>query len=191
SPYIDPKSGVSARLSISALENLISTAERRMLKSGATHTSVRLSDFMGVIPAITGKVELVYEGEQEGSLFVAQELIDQAIESLFPKYFPEIKKLERPDQPNAYDEVVQWFFAGSGLQLFDDTSNEEYQSELNQIEPLEALVEKYQPDYPKKDVNFLKEFALWGMVVFKKLSKRRVSEGYQFKDPYGSYISDL
>lgn len=191
SPYIDPKSGVSARLSISALENLISTAERRMLKSGASETSVRLSDFMGVIPAITGKVELVYEGEQEGTLFVAQELMDQAIESLFPLYFPEIKKLERPDQPNAYDEIVQWFFAGSGFELFDETSDEDYKRQLSQIEPLDALIEKYQPDYPKKDINFLKEFVLWGMVVFKKLSKRRVYEGYQFKDPYGSYISDL
>src|SRR5690606_40966070 len=98
-----------------------------------------------ILPAITGKVELVYEGEQEGSLFVAQELIDQAIESLFPKYFPEIKKLERPDQPNAYDEVVQWFFAGSGLQLFDETSDVDYQRQLSQIEPLDALIEKYQP----------------------------------------------
>jgi magnesium chelatase subunit I len=191
SPYIDPKSGVSARLSISALENLISTAERRMLKNGATHTSVRLSDFMGVIPAITGKVELVYEGEQEGAVFVAEELIDQAIQSLFPLYFPEIKKLERPDQTNAYDEVVQWFFAGSGLQLFDETSDADYQKQLNEIEPLAELIQKYQPDYELKDINFLKEFALWGMVVFKKLSKRRVSEGYQFKDPYGSFISDL
>lgn len=191
SPYIDPKSGVSARLSISALENLISTAERRMLKSGTSNTSVRLSDFMGVIPAITGKVELVYEGEQEGAIFVAEELIDQAIQSLFPLYFPEIQKLERPDQPNAYDEVVQWFFAGSGLQLFDETSDADYEQQLNQIEPLDTLIQKYQPDYQYKDILFLKEFVLWGMVVFKKLSKRRVSEGYQFKDPYGSYISDL
>lgn len=191
SPYIDPKSGVSARLSISALENLISTAERRMLKSGTSNTNVRLSDFMGVIPAITGKVELVYEGEQEGAIFVAEELIDQAIQSLFPLYFPEIQKLERPDQPNAYDEVVQWFFAGSGLQLFDETSDADYEKQLNQIEPLDALIQKYQPDYQYKDILFLKEFVLWGMVVFKKLSKRRVSEGYQFKDPYGSYISDL
>lgn len=191
SPYIDPKSGVSARLSISALENLISTAERRMLKNSNTHTSVRLSDFMGVIPAITGKVELVYEGEQEGASFVAEQLIDQAIQSLFPIYFPEIKKLERPNQPNAYDQVVQWFFAGSGLQLFDDTSDADYKQQLEGVKPLDDLIQKYQADYPKKDVLFLKEFILWGLVVFKKLSKRRVSEGYQFKDPYGSYISDL
>lgn len=191
SPYIDPKSGVSARLSITALENLISTAERRMLKSGSTNTSIRLSDFMGVIPAITGKVELVYEGEQEGAIYVAEELMDQAIQSLFPLYFPEIQKLERPDQPNAYDDVVQWFFEGSGFQLFDEISDADYKHQLEQVAPLDALIEKYQPGYQPKDINFLKEFVLWGMVAFKKLSKRRVSEGYQFKDPYGSYISDL
>jgi len=64
SEFIDGKSGVSARMSITAYENLISTAERRALLNGSDQTVVRLSDFMGIIPAITGKVELVYEGEQ-------------------------------------------------------------------------------------------------------------------------------
>ena len=66
SEYVDAKSGVSARLTISAYENLISAAELRILKSGEKSTFARISDFTGVIPAITGKVELVYEGEQEG-----------------------------------------------------------------------------------------------------------------------------
>jgi magnesium chelatase subunit I len=95
SEYIDNKSGVSARLSITAYENLISTAERRALKSGSSNTTVRLSDFMGIIPAITGKVELVYEGEQEGAAIVAQHLINDAIKSYFPAYFPKIEKLEK------------------------------------------------------------------------------------------------
>ena len=64
SEFIDAKSGVSARLSISALENLLSTAERRALISGDALTTLRLSDFVGIVPAITGKVELVYEGCQ-------------------------------------------------------------------------------------------------------------------------------
>src|SRR5690606_1681055 len=64
SEYVDEKSGVSARMSITAFQNLLSTAELRMLKNGAQTTSIRLSDFMGIVPAITGKVELVYEGEQ-------------------------------------------------------------------------------------------------------------------------------
>jgi magnesium chelatase subunit I len=88
SEYVDAKSGVSARLSITAFENLLSTAERRALKTGAEKTTLRLSDFMGIIPAITGKVELVYEGEQEGAGAVAQHLIGDAIKTFFSLYFP-------------------------------------------------------------------------------------------------------
>ena len=66
SEYVDIKSGVSARTSITGYENLLSTAERRILSSGEEGTTVRMSDFMGVVPSITGKIELVYEGEQEG-----------------------------------------------------------------------------------------------------------------------------
>ncbi|MDP4822250.1 MAG: sigma 54-interacting transcriptional regulator, partial [Saprospiraceae bacterium] len=75
SEFIDEKSGVSARLSISAYENLVSTAERRMLINGESHTQARITDFWGVVPSITGKVELVYEGEQEGPYTVAMSLI--------------------------------------------------------------------------------------------------------------------
>src|SRR5690606_12605576 len=102
SEYIDNKSGVSARMSITAYENLLSTAERRALKSGAESTTVRLADFMGIIPAITGKVELVYEGEQEGAAVVAQHLIGDAVKSFFPMFFPKIEKLERQDQESPY-----------------------------------------------------------------------------------------
>ena len=70
SEFVDEKSGVSARLSISAYENLMSTAERRMLINGEKSTTIRISDLWGIVPAITGKVELVYEGEQEGADFV-------------------------------------------------------------------------------------------------------------------------
>ena len=79
SEYIDAKSGVSARLSISAYENLLSAAERRSILNGDDETIIRLSDFDGIIPAITGKVELVYEGEQEGAKMVAENLIKKAI----------------------------------------------------------------------------------------------------------------
>ena len=191
SEYIDNKSGISARLSISAFENLMSTAERRMLRNGESKTSIRLSDFMGVIPAITGKVELVYEGEQEGAAYVAHQLIGNAIKTIFPQYFPKIDKLERPNAPSPYDDVVTWFFEGSGFELLDDVSDEDYKKTLNDIKPLEDLIQKHQADINKEDAYFLKEFLLWGLVEFKKLSKHRFTEGYQFKDPYGSYISGL
>ncbi|MGB4545738.1 MAG: magnesium chelatase, partial [Flavobacteriaceae bacterium] len=97
SDYIDAKSGVSARMSITAFQNLMSTAERRLLLSDEESTTIRLSDFTGIYPAITGKVELVYEGEQEGADFVAQHLLESAIKTLFDARFPKIKKLEKKD----------------------------------------------------------------------------------------------
>lgn len=191
SEYIDNKSGVSARMSITAYENLLSTAERRALKAGIDKTTVRLSDFMGIIPAITGKVELVYEGEQEGAAFVAQNLIGSAIHTFFPGYFPKIEKLEKPNEKTAYSDLIEWFFAESGFELLDDSSDEEYERILGAIKPLEILIKKYQPELPKEDKLFMKEFILWALVEYKKLSKDRIAEGYQFKDIYGSYISKL
>ncbi len=191
SEFIDNKSGVSARLSITAFENLLSTAERRALKSGADKTSLRLSDFMGIIPAITGKVELVYEGEQEGAAIVAQHLIGDAIRTFLPGYFPKIEKLEKQDVKTPYTDTLEWFFAESGFELLDDCLDEEYKTILDSIAPLEVLIQKYQPQLEKKDSYFMKEFILWGLVEYKKLSKDRFTEGYQFRDLYGSYISKL
>jgi magnesium chelatase subunit I len=191
SEYIDAKSGVSARMSITAFENLLSTAERRALLAGNDKTSVRLSDFMGIIPAITGKVELVYEGEQEGAAVVAQYLISDAIKTFFPAFFPKIEKLERDADSSPYAKILEWFFAETGFELLDDASDEEYKNQLDAIKPLEDLIQKYQPEFPLEDKYFLKEFVLWGLVEFDKLSKDRVEVGYQFKDLYSSYINKL
>jgi magnesium chelatase subunit I len=191
SDYIDVKSGVSARMTITAYENLISTAERRALKQGLDTTTVRLSDFMGIIPAITGKVELVYEGEQVGAAGVALDLISDAIHEFFPAYFPKIEKLERNDELSPYANLLEWFFTESGFELLDDATDEEYKKQLDAVLPLNDLVQKYQPELPMEDLYFLKEFVLWGLVEFDKLSKDRVAVGYQFKDLYGSYISKL
>lgn len=192
SEHIDDKSGVSARLSITAFENLLSTAERRAIIAGNENTTVRLSDFMGITPSITGKVELVYEGEQEGAFFVATTLISNAIQTLFPNYFPKIEKLERPDENTPYDEVINWFFDGEGFELSDDLPDSEYKEKLNAIKPLASLLDKYQPEVADlSDRYFMMEFILWGLVEHKKLSKKRFTKGYQFKDLYGSYISGL
>jgi magnesium chelatase subunit I len=191
SEYIDAKSGVSARMSITAYENLISSAERRALMNGNDTTSVRLSDFMGIIPAITGKVELVYEGEQEGAAVVAQHLISDAIKSFFPAFFPKIEKLERDADASPYAKILEWFFAETGFELLDDATDEVYKKQLDTIQPLEDLIQKYQPNFPTQDNYFLKELVLWGLVEFNKLSKERFNEGYQFKDLYSSFITKL
>lgn len=191
SEYVDAKSGVSARMSITAFENLLSTAERRAIKSGDDKTSVRLTDFMGVIPSITGKIELVYEGEQEGAGFVAETLVEEAIKSIFPHYFPKIDKLQRKDAETEYDELIHWFFEGEGFDLLDEDTDDEYRSKLDSVTPLGALLKEYQPNISKEDSYFMKELLLWGLVAHKKLSKQRFVQGYQFKDLYGSYIRGL
>jgi len=191
SEFIDYKSGVSARMSITAFENLLSAAERRAIRNGEEKTLLRFGDFLGVIPSITGKVELVYEGEQEGAAFVAQQLIGDSVKTLFPDYFPEIEKLQKPDATTPYDDLIEWFFESSGFELPDDLSDTEYKEKLDAIEPLNKLIEKYQPEIQKEDAYFLKEFLLWALVEYKKLSKKRFSKGLQFKDIYGSYISGL
>jgi magnesium chelatase subunit I len=192
SEYIDAKSGVSARLSISAFENLLSTAERRALLSGDEKTMIRLSDFDGIIPAITGKVELVYEGEQEGAHVVADGLIKKAVTTLFPIYFPEIKKLEKQGEETPYDDIISWFFnTEEDFELLDDHTEEQYKAELDKVKPLDQFIKEQQPNMNEADTYFMKEFILWALVEYKKLSKYRFAEGTQFKDPYGSFISGL
>ncbi|MBL6594384.1 MAG: sigma 54-interacting transcriptional regulator [Flavobacteriales bacterium] len=191
SEYIDEKSGVSARLSISALENLLSSAEQRLLRNNESKTTVRLSDFSSIIPAITGKVELVYEGEQEGAEFVANKLIDSAIKTLFEKNFPKIEKLEKQGANTPYDDLVSWFFNESKFEILNGISEKEYQKKLLSIEPLNKLLKEYHPEALKEDIYFLNEFVLWGLVQFKKLSKVEYSEGIEIQDPYGDYIKNI
>jgi len=191
SEYIDVKSGVSARMSISVLENLLSTAERRSLLTEDTTTTVRLLDFFGTIPAITGKVELVYEGEQEGADGVAQILISDAVKTIFVELFPEIKKLTKSDEETPYDGISQWFYKENNVELLDDMDDSYFKAQIDLITPLESLVSKYQPDFPAKDKYFLKELILWALSEFKVLNKERFTKGYQFNDPLADYLKGI
>ncbi len=189
SEYIDHKSGVSARMSITAYENLISTAERRALMNNEKETTVRYSDLIGMIPSITGKMELVYEGEQEGTSFVAQHLISEATKTLFLQYFPKVEKLKKQDQATPYDEVLKWFFEADAIELTDDANEETYETALLSIKPLDILLHKYQPKVASIDAPFLMEFILWALVEFKQLSKKRTTDGLSFNDAYDSLLS--
>jgi len=181
SEYVDYKSGVSARMSITAFENLLSTAERRALITGDEKTTVRLSDFVGIIPAITGKVELVYEGEQEGAEAVAELLIDNAVRTLFGLLYPKIEKLHKRDAETPYDSVIDWFLDDKGfLEITDNSSDENYSKQLNVITPLDDLINSYRPETDEKDRLFMKEFILWGLSVSKKLNKERFKTGVFF-----------
>jgi magnesium chelatase subunit I len=185
SEYIDHKSGVSARMSISMLESLVSTAERRALLNKEAKTTVRLADFMGIIPAITGKVELVYEGEQEGAAFVAEQLIGQAIKTFLPGLFPKIEKLSKKIEDTPYTALMEAIYAGGGLVLYDESSDKEYQDTLNSLKPLNELVKKYQGGIDPADNYFIKEFLLWALAEHHKLGKDRLTNGFEFKDLIG------
>jgi magnesium chelatase subunit I len=191
SEYVDSKSGVSARMSITAYENLISTAERRALLNNEHSTTVRFADLMGMIPSITGKVELVYEGEQEGSSFVANQLISEATKTLFLTYFPKIEKLKKADQVTPYDGVVEWFTQNNALEIADETDEQTYLRTLHAIEPLKALIERYQPRVASEDLPFLMEFVLWALVEFKRLSKQKTAGGMSFNDLYDSLLKGI
>lgn len=188
SEYVDEKSGVSARMSITAFQNLLSTAELRMLKNGSQATAVRLGDFMGIIPAITGKVELVYEGEQEGADIVALQLIENAIKSIFPVLFPKIEKLERESDRYPYDDIVRWFAESEGIELSEELSDLEYVKVLDDVVPIKALIQQYQPETKSEDIHFLTEFVLWGLTLNNKLSKYRIGMGLQFQDNFQGYL---
>ena len=140
SEYIDSKSGVSARLSISAYENLISTAERRRILNNEKDTHLRISDLYGVIPSITGKIELVYEGEQEGPAKVAQILIGKAIRNNFTHYFPTPDSLKKTQQPSPYQPIIDWFKKGNKADLIINLSNDDYKDLLQKIPQLENVV---------------------------------------------------
>jgi magnesium chelatase subunit I len=166
SEFVDAKSGVSARMTISAFENLLSSAELRALKNGDKKPTLRVSDIYGAISAINGKIELVYEGELEGPVFVAHNLIGKAIRSEFIAYFPNPEKRKSPD----YKKIVEWFGDGNSLTFLSDESQKVYKSGLKQVDGLEELVENFFPNESSDQKDFLMEFVLHGMAEYSLIS---------------------
>ncbi|QEK53003.1 AAA domain-containing protein [Pedobacter aquae] len=189
SEYIDKKSGVSARLTISAYENLISHAERRMLLNDEKSTFVRITDFLGVIPAITGKIELVYEGELEGPAKVANILIGKAIRTLLATYFPDPEKMKKSKTGNLYAEIINWFSAGNTIHILDHLTQKEYEKQLNSVPGLKDLVKKIHPSLSKNQHLLLMEFVLHGLAEFSLISKGFLETGFEFKDMFNSLFT--
>ncbi|QQL48303.1 sigma 54-interacting transcriptional regulator [Mucilaginibacter ginkgonis] len=189
SEYIDKKSGVSARLTISAYENLISNAERRMLINGEKSTFVRISDFLGVIPAITGKIELVYEGELEGPAKVANILVGKSVRSLLLQFFPDPEKAKKTKKGNPYEEIINWFSEGNTVALIDDLSLIEYKNLLNSVKGLGDLVKQFHPRLSENQQLLLMEFVLHGLAEFSQLSKGFLDKGFAFSDMFDSLFN--
>ena len=190
SVYVDSRSGVSARLSISAFENLISSARRRMLINGESNTVLRMTDFNAVISAINGKIELVYEGEQEGATEISRLLILESVKTFFINYFPKIKKLNKSEELDPYNELLDWF-KNKELFIDENLDNKSYNDTFKTIKVLKKFVKNYIPKIDPKDENFMCEFLLWGLSSYKKVSITRTSRGLSFSDSFSDYINGL
>ena len=195
SELVDKKSGVSARLSISAYENAVSAAERRAIMNDEKETQVWLSDLNGIIPSIIGKIELVYEGEQEGPYQVAFNLLEKSIRSQFAQYFPDPEKLKKKrskesvPEDNPYKVITRWFDSGNTLNNFFESKDEDKVELLYKVDGLHALVKKYFKTAGIKDNALLMEFVLHGLAAHSLISKKVLEGKIEFKDLMGSMLN--
>lgn len=205
SELVDKKSGVSARLTISALENAVSAAERRAIINGEKHTQIWIADLAGIIPSITGKVELVYEGEQEGPFQVAMNLLDRAIRAQFIQYFPNPETLKKRRSPEAYRSqkaaaqekeddnpyrpIILWFDKGNTLDISFNTPDRDKILKLYSVEGLFPLVKKHFARANESEAALLMEFVLHGLAAYSLISKKIFETRIEFKDLIGSMMN--
>jgi len=202
SEFVDQKSGVSARLTIAAMENLISNAERRAIILGENIVVPRICDLPHVLPGLTGKIELVFEGEQEGSVKVSKALVGKAVRETFTKYFPDpLKKRPRnmqesqgggkhaPEDPE-YGKVIQWFESGNKIEIADDMTLDAYVKELDKVKGLRELTKRHMPNIDEKlELPSVMEFVLDGLHQNSKIAKDEVDHLTAYKDLVGSIFA--
>ncbi len=198
--YVDKKSGVSARLTISAFENAVSTAERRAILHDESATQVWISDLAGIIQSITGKIELVYEGEQEGPYQVAVNLLDKSIRTLFASYFPNPDTLKKRrntgkqsvasrEEDNPYKAITGWFDGGNKLDILVHATDRQKIDQLYAVSGLHALVAKLHGIKPEAEMALLMEFVLHGLASYSLISKKIIEGRIEFKDLMGSMLN--
>lgn len=189
SELVDEHSGVSARLSISGLENLYSAAYRRLLRGGHDSTLIRIVDFIGVIPSITGKVELVYEGEQEGPYNVALSLLGTAIKEEFLNLFPDPEKKLRKSETDVYAPVKRWFSKGNTVEFWYNDTDEVILEKLSRVDGLQDLVvDKIKT---KEESIILMEIILHGLSEMNIISREMLDDKISFNDALADMFDDL
>jgi len=198
SDLVDQSSGVSARVAISALELLASNLERRALgkrppaAAAATGTAgrgdgriyPRLCDLQMLLPAITGKVEMVYEGEQQGAEVVARRLIGQAIKKAFDSRFPEVGKelgSGGEDDKGPYAPIVRWFAEGNSVTLSDDQSFDEYEAEMRRVPGLAEIAGRH-GGRTREERALAGEMVLEGLHQHLKLARNDLDSQVSYKE---------
>src|SRR6185295_1520781 len=186
SDLVDQSSGVSARVAIAALELLVSNLERRQLRTGEAVVSPRLADLQMLLPAITGKVEMVYEGEQQGAEVVARRLVGQSVKKAFDSGFPEVGKelgSGGMDDDGPYSGIVRWFAAGNEITLSDEQTAAEYESELSRVPGLLDLAARYRGQSSTRAERLLAaEIVLEGLHQHLKLARHDLDSRISYKE---------
>jgi magnesium chelatase subunit I len=194
SEYVDQKSGVSARLTISAYENAVSAAERRAILNGEAHTQVWVGDLAGILPSVTGKIELVYEGEQEGPLQVSLNLLEKAVRSVFSLHFPgpesfkKRKGRENAAAENPYRAIIGWFDAGNRLDMPFRMTDADRALALYRVDGLHALARKTFPEAGEAETLLWMEFVLHGLASHSLISRRLSDDRFAFNDLMGAML---
>ncbi|MBL7985444.1 MAG: magnesium chelatase, partial [Flavobacteriales bacterium] len=196
SEFVDPKSGVSARLTITALESAISAAERRALLGREERTTVRIADLLAVVPAINGKIELVYEGEQEGPEKVAQHLLGAAIKNVFLGLFPDPEKARKQAKadargrtvPDPYAAIIGHFDTEE-VDLLNVASDALYRSSLNAVPGLHELVTSRHKYLDAHEVDLWMEFVLHGLAEMSRIGRTSLEDAQRFTDVMGTVFS--
>ncbi len=198
SEYVDQTSGVSARLPIAARELLVSQVERRVMRLGdQAGPEPRLIDLGQLVAAVTGKVELVYEGEQEGPMKVARHLIGSASRTLFDRHFPDvIREGETPERggqakSDCYKPVLDWFAAGNRVELSDSQPDAAYRRALEAVPGLRALAERYLPASTPATLPLGMELVLEGLHQHALLAKEESATGASYSDMLGIMMRGL
>jgi magnesium chelatase subunit I len=189
SEYVDEKSGVSARLTITAFETMVASAERRMALSNDKKTVLRMTDLYAAIPAIVGKIEMVYEGEQEGAVNVAHRLISAAVRAVAPGYLMDISQLGNKKKPEAkarYKEVLSHFEKHS-VDLLSDSSDKEYKQKLEAVKGLEEAVTHFDLAKDGSPTHLRMEFLLNSLAEYSVLDKKTLGRDVRFVD----YLSSV
>ena len=180
SELVDQTSGVSARVAISALELLVSYLERRALATGDPRVHPRICVLPLLGPAITGKIEMVYEGEQQGAEMVARKLVGQAVAKLFRSRFPEPVKETAGEAPGPYAAILAWFAAGQAVTLSDETPFAEHEAELARVPGLFELVASQGES--REERAFWAELVLEGLHQTVQLARQDLDSTVSYKE---------
>ena len=100
-------------------------------------------------------------------------------------------QIKKQNQTSVYDAILDWFVLADNIELSDEATNKDYEKVLSALKPLDELIQIYQPEIAKEDINFMKEFILWALVELKQLSKKRTENGMLFNDVMDSYIKSM